>query len=74
MFTKVKNESDNEEYEDEEEDEEEDAEDNDFVILDFVGRKGKCKDYFSFLIIYYTSIWYVKKIDNIWAAEKVKRR
>lgn len=41
MFTKVKNESDNEEYEDEEEDE-----DNDFVILDFVGRKGKCKDYF----------------------------
>lgn len=43
MFTKVKNESDNEEYEDEEkdEDEEEDAEDNDFVILDFVGRKGK---------------------------------
>lgn len=48
MFTKVKNESDNEEYEDEEEDEneEEDAEDNDFVILDFVGRKGKCKDYF----------------------------
>lgn len=46
MFTKVKNESDNEEYEDEEENEEEDAEDNDFVILDFVGRKGKCKDYF----------------------------
>lgn len=43
---KVKNESDNEEYEDEEENEEEDVEDNDFVILDFVGRKGKCKDYF----------------------------
>lgn len=43
MFTKVKNESDNEEYEDEEEeeDEEEDAEDNDFAILDFIGRKGK---------------------------------
>lgn len=42
MFTKVKNESDNEEYEDEEEeeDEEEDAEDNDFAILDFTGRKG----------------------------------
>lgn len=37
MFTKVKNESDNEEYEDEEED----AEDNDFAILDFIGRKGK---------------------------------
>lgn len=48
MFTKVKNESDNEEYEDEEEeeDEEEDAKDNDFVILDFVGKKGKFKDYF----------------------------
>lgn len=46
MFMKVKNESDNEEYEDEEENEEEDVEDNDFVILDFVGRKGKCKDYF----------------------------
>lgn len=43
MFMKVKNESDNEEYEDEEEeeDEEEDVEDNDFVILDFIGRKGK---------------------------------
>lgn len=43
MFTKVKNESDNEEYEDEEEeeDEEEDAEDNDFAILDFIGRKCK---------------------------------
>lgn len=41
MFTKVKNESDNEEYEDEEEEEEEDAEDNDFAILDFIGRKGK---------------------------------
>lgn len=39
MFTKVKNESDNEEYEDEEENEEEDPQDNDFVILDFVGRK-----------------------------------
>lgn len=43
MFMEVKNESDNEEYEDEEEeeDEEEDVEDNDFVILDFIGRKGK---------------------------------
>lgn len=34
--------------------------------------KVSFKIIFLFLIIYYISIWYVKKIDNIWVVEKEK--
>lgn len=40
-FTKGKKESDSDEPIEEDEDEKEEAEDNDFVFLDFVGKKGK---------------------------------
>lgn len=41
MFTKGKKESDSDEPIEEDGDEKEEAEDNDFVFLDFVGKKGK---------------------------------
>lgn len=41
MFMKGKKESDSDELIEEDEDEKEEVEDNDFVFLDFVGKKGK---------------------------------
>lgn len=53
MFTKGKKESDSDEPNEEDEDEKEEAEDNDFVFLDFVGKKVRIKVIFPVLIIYH---------------------